>query len=252
MENPSGPQIRNPPIVEAVLDIDCDFPPGLDFAAMETALRARFESEYPKPQTYFAQHYSLPIGGDVSQGISHPVVIQAYRFLSEDEKQIVQARVNGFSFNRLAPYTSLDDYLPEIERTWGLFFDLLAPVRIRVIRLRYINRILLPMASGKVNLDEFLKVGPRLPSEDALTLSSFFIQEAASENDTGHQISLVLAAQEPENERLPIILDITAASLAAGESGAWTEIVPLIRSLRSLKNRLFIDTLAPRCIELFQ
>jgi uncharacterized protein (TIGR04255 family) len=252
MANASSPQIRNPPIVEAVLDIDCDFPPELDFAAMETALGVRFGAEYPKPQKYFAQHYSLPIGGDVSQGISHPSVIQAYRFLSEDEKQIVQVRANGFSFNRLAPYTSLDDYLPEIERTWGLFVDLLAPIRIRVIRLRYINRILLPIASGKVDLDEFLKIGPRLPSEDALTLSSFLIQQAASENDTGHQVSLVLAAQEPGNERLPIILDVTVASLAVGESGAWAEIVPLIRSLRNLKNRIFIDTLTPRCIELFQ
>ena len=67
--------------------------------------------------------------------------IQALQFLHADEKQLVQVRAQGFSFNRLAPYTSLDDYLPEIERTWHLFVGLASPVQIRVVQLRYINRI---------------------------------------------------------------------------------------------------------------
>ena len=47
--------------------------------------------------------------------------IQSLQFLHEDEKQLVQVMAQGFSFNRLAPYTSLDDYLPVIQRTWELF-----------------------------------------------------------------------------------------------------------------------------------
>ena len=44
----------------------------------------------------------------------------------------------------------LDEYLPEIERTWRFFVELASPVQVRRIRLRYINRILLPLASGGV------------------------------------------------------------------------------------------------------
>jgi uncharacterized protein (TIGR04255 family) len=180
------------------------------------------------------------------------LAVQAFQFLHDDEKQLVQVRAQGFSFNRLAPYTSLDDYLPEIERTWGLYVKLISPVQIRVIRLRYINRILVPMAANSVDLDEFLKIGPRLPDENRLVLSGFLNQQAAVEKDTGHQLNLVLTAQPPVNEKLPIILDITAASPVAADPADWSNILRLIGSLRSLKNRVFANTLTTKCIELFQ
>ena len=180
------------------------------------------------------------------------LAVQAFQFLQDDEKQLVQVRAQGFSFNRLAPYRNLDDYLPEIERTWRLYVGLVSPVEVRSIRLRYINRILMPMTTGTVDLDEFLKIGPRLPDEDRLLLSGFLNQQAAIEKDTGHQVNLVLTAQPPESEKLPIIIDITAAGTTTAEPADWANILPLIGSLRSLKNRIFLNILTPKCIELFQ
>jgi uncharacterized protein (TIGR04255 family) len=84
-----------------------------------------------------------------------------------------------FSFNRLAPYTTLDDYLPEIERAWLLYVDLVSPVQIRVIRLRYINRMLLPMPANQLDLDEFLEIGPRVPDEEKLVCLAFFVSRPA-------------------------------------------------------------------------
>jgi len=51
---------------------------------------------------------------------------------------------------------------------------------------------------------------------------------------------------------MPVILDITVASKAVTEPTDWTKMRSLIESLRSLKNRVFMNTLTPRCIELFQ
>lgn len=67
------------------------------------------------------------------------------QFLKNDEKQLVQIRPQGYSFNRLAPYGGFDEYLPEIERAWRLFVDIVMPLQVKLIRLRYINRFLLPM-----------------------------------------------------------------------------------------------------------
>jgi len=53
--------------------------------------------------------------------------VDAFQFLSEDKKQLVQLRRGGFSFNRLIPYISLDDYLGEVSRTWALFVDVVRP-----------------------------------------------------------------------------------------------------------------------------
>ena len=252
MASTPTPKLKNPPIVEAVFDVDCDLPPGLDLAALEGPSRTRFGDAYPKFQTQFVQELNLETAAGAPPNMTTRVAVQSLQFRHEDEKQIVQVRAQGFSFNRLAPYTSLDDYLPEIERTWRLYVDLVSPVKIRAIRLRYINRILLPMTARAVILDEFLKIGPRLPDEEGLTLSGFLSQQSAIEKDTGLQINLVLTAEGVVDEKLPVILDITVASVIFAEPADWLKMKACIDALRRLKNRIFENTLTPKCIELFQ
>jgi len=189
-------------------------------------------------------------------GAAHPrtsthSALQAFQYLHEDEKQLVQLRPQGFSFNRLAPYTSFDDYLPEIERTWRSYVELAAPVLVRVIRLRYINRILLPLAASSIDLDEFLKIGPKLPYE-GLVLYGFLTQQVAFEKATRHQVNLVLTTQQPVSEKLPVILDISVWSEELLNPRDWPKIGEVIGSLRTLKNRIFFNTLTTKCIKLLQ
>ena len=132
MSNTTALQLRNAPIVEAVFDADCDLPPGFDLASLEERSRRQFEAAYPKFQTQFlhmieAQAAAMSVA---------PRAVQAFQHRQEDEKQLVQVRTQGFSFNRLAPYSNLDDYLPEVARTWRLFVTLASPVQVRVVRLR--------------------------------------------------------------------------------------------------------------------
>src|SRR4051794_5849007 len=108
------------PIIEAVIDIDCDMPPGLDLKVLESPARERFQDQYPGLRTQFIQEHRIQVAPDVSVSPEMSVrqAIQAFQFVSQDEKQLVQLRTAGFSFNRLAPYKSLNDYIPEIQRTW--------------------------------------------------------------------------------------------------------------------------------------
>ena len=249
------PKLKNNPIVEAVLDVDCDLPPGFDLVNLQKPAQELFLVEYPKFHERLAQQYGIerpPSGApNLSAG---RVVMQSIQFRTEDEKQIVQVRAGGFSFNRLAPYTILDDYLPEIQRTWRLYVGLVSPVQIRAIRLRYINRILVPLAANKVDLDEFFKISPRSPDEERFLMSGFLSQQSAVEKDTGLQVNLVLATGElPVDENLPVILDITVASPAIiAEPSDWSKMRPPIDALRRLKNHIFQNSLTPKCLKLFQ
>ena len=244
--------LLHPPIVEAVLDVDCDMSPAFDLAALEKTAREAFGDQYPKFRAQFLQEHQIEQKAGQPMQVSARRRLQAFQFLQEDEKQLVQVRTQGFSFNRLAPYTSLDDYLPEIERVWSLFASIIAPVQIRVVRLRYINRILLPLINGSLELEHYLKVGSRLPDEDHLRFASFLNQYAAVEVDTGHQVNIVLTSQPLENDRVPIIFDIgvVSAETAAPENWAW--LLAKTQSLRHLKNRIFRNTLTEQCLNLFQ
>lgn len=246
-------KLANAPIVEAVLDIDCDMPAAQEIAALEAPARDSFRAQYPKFRTQVFQGFQMrqPLGGLPDFSTGEPG-IQGFQFLQEDDKQLVQVRAHGFSFNRLAPYTSLDDYLPEIERTWRLFVGLASPTQIRIVRLRYINRILLPLTADRVELDDFLAIGPRLPDEERLTFVSFLNQHTAIEVDTGNQVNIILTTRPARPDVLPLILDITALREEPAEPENWDWILARIQSLRSLKNRVFRNSLTERCLELFR
>ena len=250
--NAAALKLRNPPIVEAVVDIDCESPPGFDLTALEGPARERFRDRYPKFNKRFLHELEIEQKAEAPLKLSARQAVQALQFLHDDERQLVQVRAQGFSFNRLAPYSSLDDYLPEIKRTWQLYVEMATPVETRNVGLRYINRILLPTEAGKVELDEFLKIGPRLAGEEALELTGFLIQHAAVEKDTGHQVNLVLTSQAPENEKLPVIFDIGVTTPLREEPGNWPAIRQTVDSLRRLKNRIFQDTLTDKCLQLFR
>jgi uncharacterized protein (TIGR04255 family) len=255
MIDSSFPQLRNPPIVEAVLDFDCDPPSGFDLAAREEAARMRFADRYPKSRKQFLQGFRIEARQNEMPSTSTHHGLQALQFLQEDEKQLVQVRAQGFSFNRLAPYSHLENYLPEIERSWRAYVDLASPVQLRMMRLRYINRILLPFSQG-INLgeylNEYLNVSPRMIDQERLRLTGFLTQQLFFEVDTSHEGSLVLTGQAPENDRLPIILDITVAAPVDADPSDWAKMRQTIDSLRALKNWVFFTSLAPKCIELFR
>lgn len=247
-------KLRHAPIVEAVLDIDCDFKPDQKLKYLETSARKRLLDQYPKTRTRVMQQVQIeakdsgPVSHSVQQG-----ELQAFQFLHEDEKQLVQVRVEGYSFNRLAPYASFDDYLPEIRRTWNLYREIASPIQVRSLRLRYINRIYLPLVAGGVQLDDYFKVGPRLPDEDRLKLTGFLNQHTAIEADTGHQVTTIFTAQRVENDRLPIIFDNTVIAAAVSVVPEdWDRLEATLKSLRALKNHVFRNTLTDKCLSLFQ
>ncbi len=246
------PKLANAPIVEAVVDIDCDMPPDFDLIALQQACRDRFRDRYPKFRQQLVQEHRIQAQSDAPPSMSVRHAIQAFHLVQEDDKQLVQVRAQGFSFNRLSPYGTLDEYLPEIERAWHVFVDVAAPVQVRVVRLRYINRILIPLSDGKIALGDYFKISPQLPPESNLNFVGFLNQHVALEEGTGHEANIVLTAQPPENEKLPIIFDICVAAAGAAEPGDWSWILEKIQSLRRLKNRIFKNTLTQRCLNLFQ
>jgi uncharacterized protein (TIGR04255 family) len=246
-------QLDNAPIIEAVVDIDCDMPPEFNAAAVETEARNRFSDHYPNLKKSFALQHRMIARPNEAPQVSSTQAVHALQFFSQDSLQLVQVRSNGYSFNRLRPYSTLDDYLPEIERTWNVFVELVQPVRVRRIALRYINRILLPCVKpGRIPLDQYLRLGPLLPHDDELTYMGFFNQYAAIETATQNTITITLTAQPAEEGNLPVIFDIEARREFGAQPDDWNRLREVILSLRRLKNRVFKRTLSDQCLNLFR
>jgi uncharacterized protein (TIGR04255 family) len=248
----TGFRLANAPIVEAVLDINCDFPPATDLLALEGRAREAFGDKYPKAGRRLIGHVEVRHeSNSPTMESSFEESVGALQFATLDGKQLVQVRREGFSFNRLAPYSSLDDYLEEIERTWLKFVELVKPVQIQRIGLRYFNRILLPAEDNRVDFDAYLRVAPKI-LDDKLSLAGFIHQYTTVETASGNQVNITLFMQPQEEKTVPLILDIDAFRLRAHLPEEWGEILRDILALRELKNRVFRNSLTEECLNLFQ
>jgi uncharacterized protein (TIGR04255 family) len=240
------------PIIEAVLDLDCDLPPGQQLPALEQPARERFTDRYPKMRVQHFQGYQIEQPPDGEARFSAKRATQAFQFLTDDEAQLIQVRAQGYSFNRLAPYSTLDHYLAEVRRTWELYCEIASPLVVRAVRLRYINRIRIPLTNGDLKLNDYLTAGPRLPDNLRMRLAGFLNQHQAIEEGTENRVSIVLATQGSEDDAVFVILDITAFRETSIDPIDWDQIGAIVQSLRALKNIVFRRSLTEKCMELFR
>lgn len=235
------------------MDIGVEPAPGFDVASCEARAEEFFAASYPKKQTQFIQSAEFTVN---AAGGSHLLTgngLAGFLFRSADEKQIVQVKAGGFAFNRLAPYDSMDAWLPEAKQRWSEYLQIVRPARIRRVALRYINRLMLPLrADGNLELSEYLTTGPKLADEARFRLSGFLHQHQIVDADTGFSATILQTLQPLEGGCLPVIFDIevyrSEARLEPGSDELWT----IIQDLRMLKNRIFTMSLTPQCLSLFQ
>ena len=108
------------------------------------------------------------------------------------------------------------------------------------------------MVDARVEIDDYLKLAPKLADEVRLTFAGFFNQHSVLEPATGNQVNIVFATQPPAGDQLPIIFDIEAFKDVASDPSDWLTISGRIGSLRSLKNLVFANSLTEKCLNLFR
>lgn len=250
-------QLKNAPIIEAVVEFYCELPPGQDRTGWESALKIRFGDVYPECQAQHLQEFNFQVAPDVQTQATGAVRqgLHGFRHVTADGKQLVQCRIDGFFFNRLAPYTSFEDYLPEALRCWALYCEVAQPVIVRQIGLRYINRLSLPIPEEKVQLGEYLQHPPRVvtPSDKYdFTFTEFVHQHQVVEPKTNTLATVVLASQPVDAGHLPVIFEISAIRAGMFNPSDHASFAVALQSLRDLKNHVFENTLTTKCLKLFQ
>ena len=250
--------LTNPPIAEAVFEIQVEVPGTLHLAELEGSLTGLLTAAYPKKRKVFAQSHTIELN---SEAVSIPSVSQRFRglqFWTTDEKQVLQFLDDRFTFNRLAPYTSFTDYIEEVRKGWEIFSALLKPVVVRQITLRYINQFTIPTQGRKINLDEYFVHGPHYPDEDDMTLATFNQRQVFVDNKTGMSGGLTLMAPpivpSPDGQVPPsanFIFDIDTSISDLNLSPSSPEIWGKFTELRAFKNRLFECSLTQQCLALF-
>lgn len=240
------------PIIEAIVEIECNMPHGFSLDAVKQDAQRKFLESYPIERPHYVDEHRFEIQKDDQSEHSRKQMLVGFRFFSKDEKQIVQIKRSGFSFNRLAPYSTLDDYLDEIKRRWEEFVAIAKPLSLVRVELRYINRFLLPIENQTVDLSRYLTYSPRLPFEDKVSLRNFLHQYTFTDPSTAAEATTVLASQAIKDAEIPIILDIQVSKSMEHKPDDWNAVLNQIRALRKFKNQLFENNLTESCKHRFK
>jgi len=241
--------LKNAPITEAIIDFRVQARPDFhaeNFAALKASIGTRF------PNVVERRGFEATFGMVKGKG-QPPAVkelgLQGYFFKSEDGKTIAQFRVDGFTFNRLQPYTTWAELFPQAIDLWQLYSETAKPVIATRLALRYINR--LPLPSGRIEFETYLRTAPVVPPELPQNVSAFLtritIHDAAQ---VSAHISQALE-WDPQTQRPSVILDIDA--FKEGEFAPSDQaITDTFETLHSLKNNIFFNSVTDECLRQFE
>ena len=237
------------PITEALIDLRVRLPESPSLEHLE-AFRDAVKETYPdcrtrrKWHTRFALHNEEPPAVETESGGPDGFILT-----SRDGAQVVQARLDGFTFSRLKPYERWEQLRDSAQELWKTYCDSASPLMITRIAVRYINRIELPLPFE--DLGEWLETRPELGPKLPQGLAGYFFR-ANIPFDKPPGFVNVTQSIEPGNykDRVPLIFDIDAFStqeLPPDDNGVWKKF----EDLREIKNRVFFESITKKTKDMF-
>lgn len=162
----------NAPITEAILDIRVTpraATPNLLDQLAEFIKSHR--AEYPEVIEQVVGTTSVTMERDLPPRALAEAVKNGFVAFSPSRTRAVQARLDGFSASKLAPYTDWHDLRTQARNLWAKYRKATDPVLITRLALRYINRIDIPLPIS--DLKEYMRTTPEISLDLPQQMSSF-------------------------------------------------------------------------------
>lgn len=241
----------NPPITEAIIDLRIA-PLATEPARLLEIFRASLSNEYPVNQELqsVAAHFVVA-GGDDGKPTADMATASLGILRSNPEKnQIVQLKLNGFTFSRLRPYHSWDAFAFHARSLWDQYRELCAEkVIVTRLAIRTINRLDIPEPVG--DLKKWLKTYPEVGQDLPQLLDGYFMQIAQSHTGIRCKNLINQTVQAPSVEgTVAIILDIDLfrdENVPQEEEEIWM----LFEQMRDVKDEIFHACITDETIRLF-
>lgn len=237
--------LANAPITEALIDIRVKLPLNVDLSTL-SSVHASFASDYPNKHDRVKTETQIDLKTKKADTTS---IVDGYLFTSSDGTQVVQNRLDGFTFSRLKPYESWDMLRVEAYRLWQIYRDSCHPELITRIALRYINRLEIPLPIQ--DFGEYLTAPPIVPKNLPQELSVFLTRNVIRENVNGFVTIISQSLESVSSSKIAtIILDVDVfkeAQFNPEAMDAWEAI----DQLREFKNKIFFESITKKTLELY-
>lgn len=243
-------RLRLAPIVEAILNIQTELPSEVGVDELGT-LGEKLGRDFPNREVRNSWTSQFESRGDRQPAATTSGGPVGYLFRSIDGRRVVQARLDGFSYSRLRPYTGWDEMRAEARAAWPAFIETARPTKATRLSLRYINRVEIPLPIS--DFKEYLRTSPEIAPGLPQGLSSFFFRVVVPDADSGATAIITETIEEGGGtvDCLPLLFDVDVirpVSLAPKSDQIWLAF----DGLRTYKNRVFFESFTDKARELFK
>ena len=245
-------QFKNPPIQEVLIDIQVTLPAEVSLDALKK-FHDGLESRFPEKQERISWQQGFQIS---AVGEAHAMTssrsFDGYLFKCAQDGKVVQVRRDGFTFNKLKPYSKWETFSAEARELWERYAQLARPVSVQRVSLRYLNRIVLPLPLG--DFRDYCLLFPDIPSGMPQGVSDFFLRFATPVPDILSCAMITMTFEPPAAgiTSLSMIFDIEAIHLFDSLNVDVEVIWRKLAELRDLKNKVFDSGLTEKAKRLFQ
>lgn len=247
MQEAPGPEphYARAPIREAVIDLQVELPEGSSVEPINS-VRRQLQSDYPAVTELFV--LETQVMGGASVGARASQTPRGFKAATGDGRQVVQLRIDGFTFSRLTPYQRWNPFRDEAQRLWRAYSETVHPISIKRAAVRYINQFELPLPFD--DFREFVLTVPEIAPALPQALSNFIMRIEIPQEDIQGMLLLTETLVPLEKEdALGFILDIDLfrdQDVPQEEEALWT----LFERLRRRKNEVFEACITNRTREL--
>ncbi len=240
---------QNPPITEALLDIRVNLSKE---TTLETLLffQDEIKEHFPNKKERHSGTFQIKAGA-APEVITSPARADGYMFYAPDNKKIVQVRIDGFTFNKLKPYSNWDIFSREAKYLWEHYVEIAKPINIVRLALRYINKIEIPLPFS--DFKEYILTNPEVAPGIPQGLDRFFMQLVIpnAEFQAGAVVTETIEKIDDKSRVLPLIFDIDVSRNIILEPTS-KDIWNIMEDLRKFKNQIFMKSLTDKAKELFK
>ena len=222
------------PITEAIIDLKVTLPEGFSVDGLEN-IHAHISDQFPIKEQIHAGSLLFQSGPSIKIDASREH--HGFLFRSGDGLRIFQATLSGFTFNRLAPYESWEEFSGDARRLWEVYKDVCRPSSVIRAAVRFINRLDLP--GPTLDFKEYLRTVPEVSPDLPQGLSGFFMQLQIPQEDLNSMLIINEAFTQPTSpEVVSVILDFDLFREHIWQSDD-EDIWRFLEKLRHLKNLAF-------------
>ena len=196
------------PIVEALIDIKVEASPEPQFESLQT-LSSSLNDFYPRVETRMYAAGQFTFGAETKATAEQKPY--ALMLFSRDDKQVVQARTDGISVSRLAPYTGWDALSAEARKLWDMYHDFVRPAKVTRLAVRYINQFMFP--KNRIEVEDYLRTFPELshglPTERR-DMNAFLMRLSVPQPDLKGMLQITETVNNAVQgtDVIPIVLDL--------------------------------------------